>query len=79
MLFDFLNYERLEIPGYQELTAVVTEISAPNLDGPTDITGERHVFIKSHNGVDGVPQYTSYWTVKTHLVFLKFVFLISGA
>ncbi|KAA0708815.1 Myocilin Myocilin 55 kDa subunit [Triplophysa tibetana] len=24
---------------YQELTAVVTEISAPNLDGPTDITG----------------------------------------
>ncbi|XP_056620507.1 myocilin isoform X2 [Triplophysa dalaica] len=25
--------------GYQELTAVVTEISAPNLDGPTDITG----------------------------------------
>ncbi|XP_057209867.1 myocilin isoform X2 [Triplophysa rosa] len=25
--------------GYQELTAVVTEISAPNLDGPADITG----------------------------------------
>ncbi|XP_051501595.1 myocilin-like [Myxocyprinus asiaticus] len=28
-----------ESPGYQELTAVVTEVSAPNLDGPADITG----------------------------------------
>lgn len=30
-----------ENPGYQELTAVVTEVSAPNLDGPADITGKR--------------------------------------
>lgn len=29
-----------ENPGYQELTAVVTEVSAPNLDGPADISGE---------------------------------------
>lgn len=29
-------------PGYQELTAVVTEVSAPNLEGPTDISGESH-------------------------------------
>ncbi|XP_016144475.1 myocilin-like [Sinocyclocheilus grahami] len=28
-----------ENPGYQELTAVVTEVSAPNLEGPTDISG----------------------------------------
>lgn len=27
---------------YQELTAVVTEVSAPNLEGPTDISGEGH-------------------------------------
>ncbi|XP_056337482.1 myocilin [Danio aesculapii] len=26
-------------PGYQELTAVVTEVTAPNLDGPADISG----------------------------------------
>ncbi len=31
-----------ESPGYQELTAVVTEVSAPNLDGPADISGESH-------------------------------------
>ncbi|XP_016316766.1 myocilin [Sinocyclocheilus anshuiensis] len=28
-----------ENPGYQELTAVVTEVSAPNLEGPADISG----------------------------------------
>ncbi|TRY77641.1 hypothetical protein DNTS_005789 [Danionella cerebrum] len=26
-------------PGYQELTAVVTEVSAPNMEGPADIAG----------------------------------------
>lgn len=31
-----------ENPGYQELTAVVTEVSAPNLEGPADISGESH-------------------------------------
>uniref|UniRef100_A0A673K5B8 Myocilin n=1 Tax=Sinocyclocheilus rhinocerous TaxID=307959 RepID=A0A673K5B8_9TELE len=31
-------WQRLN-PGYQELTAVVTEVSAPNLEGPTDISG----------------------------------------
>ncbi|XP_065113422.1 myocilin [Paramisgurnus dabryanus] len=30
---------RLENPSYQELTAVVTEVSAPNLEGPVDIKG----------------------------------------
>ncbi|XP_059354943.1 myocilin-like [Carassius carassius] len=29
----------LENPGYQEMTAVVTEVSAPNLEGPADISG----------------------------------------
>lgn len=29
-------------PRYEELTAVVTEVSAPNLEGPADISGESH-------------------------------------